>query len=140
MQIQYKWCFHSKIYVCGTHEHGSALSHKEYLENKSTNKIKIFMWFLHRGVILTKDNLTKRNWQCCKNYYFCDQEENIPGLFLSCPFASVIWRMIQVAYNLPPLASITKFVPKLVGGCQPNFKGTYPCGSMCLFMDNLELS
>ena len=25
-------------------------------------KIKIFMWFLHRKVILTKDNLRKRNW------------------------------------------------------------------------------
>jgi hypothetical protein len=25
-------------------------------------KIKIFMWFLHRNVILTKDNLAKQNW------------------------------------------------------------------------------
>jgi hypothetical protein len=26
-------------------------------------KIRIFMWFLHKKVILTKDNLAKRNWQ-----------------------------------------------------------------------------
>ena len=25
-------------------------------------KIKVFMWYLKRGVILTKDNLAKRNW------------------------------------------------------------------------------
>jgi hypothetical protein len=25
-------------------------------------KIKIFLWFLRRGVILTKDNLVNRNW------------------------------------------------------------------------------
>jgi len=32
-------------------------------------KIKIFLWFLEKGVILTKDNLARRNWNgskaCC---------------------------------------------------------------------------
>jgi hypothetical protein len=32
-------------------------------------KIKIFMWFLHRKAIITKDNLAKRNWQGCKNVF-----------------------------------------------------------------------
>jgi hypothetical protein len=26
-------------------------------------KIKIFLWFLRQGVILTKDNLAKRKWK-----------------------------------------------------------------------------
>ena len=26
-------------------------------------KVKVFIWLLHRGVILTKDNLAKRHWQ-----------------------------------------------------------------------------
>jgi hypothetical protein len=26
-------------------------------------KIKIFMWYLKRGVVLTKDNLSRRNWR-----------------------------------------------------------------------------
>jgi hypothetical protein len=26
-------------------------------------KTKVFAWYLRRGVILTKDNLAKRNWQ-----------------------------------------------------------------------------
>ena len=29
-------------------------------------KIKIFMWYLHRGVVLTKDNLAKLNWHGSK--------------------------------------------------------------------------
>jgi hypothetical protein len=26
-------------------------------------KIKIFLWYLKHGVVLTKDNLSKRNWR-----------------------------------------------------------------------------
>jgi hypothetical protein len=33
-------------------------------------KVKIFMWFLYHKVILTKDNLAKRNWNGCKNVRF----------------------------------------------------------------------
>ena len=29
-------------------------------------KVKIFIWLLHCGVILTKDNLAKRNWKGSK--------------------------------------------------------------------------
>jgi hypothetical protein len=46
-------------------------------------KIKIFMWFLHRNVILTKDNLAKRNWNGCKKYVFLwFRWINQPSLFL----------------------------------------------------------
>jgi len=37
-------------------------------QTKLPMKIKIFMWYLKRGVILTKDNLARRNWhgdKCC---------------------------------------------------------------------------
>ncbi|KAE8786750.1 hypothetical protein D1007_39331 [Hordeum vulgare] len=53
-------------------------------------KIKIFMWFVHKGVILTKDNLLKRRWvgnpRCC----FCDNNESIKHLFLECPLARLL--------------------------------------------------
>jgi hypothetical protein len=35
-------------------------------------KIKIFVWHLLNGVILTKDNLVRRNWQGNKRCVFCD--------------------------------------------------------------------
>ena len=40
-------------------------------------KIKIFLWYIRRGIILTKNNLAKRNWlsnqQCC----FCHENKTI---------------------------------------------------------------
>jgi hypothetical protein len=69
-------------------------------------RIKIFMWFVHKGVILTKDNLTKRNWvgnsRCC----FCDHNESIKHLFLECPLAKLLWRSIHIAFNVNPPSSM----------------------------------
>ena len=44
-------------------------------------KIKIFFWYLRRGVVLTKDNLAKRNWNGNKKCVFCSQDETIQHLF-----------------------------------------------------------
>jgi len=33
-------------------------------------KIKIFLWYLKKGVILTKDNLAKRKWKGDKKMLF----------------------------------------------------------------------
>ena len=55
-------------------------------------KIKIFMWFLQRKVLLTKDNLAKRNWNRSKTCCFCDKDESIQHLFFDCPFARIVWR------------------------------------------------
>jgi hypothetical protein len=49
---------------------------------KAPLKIKIFMWYLQRGVILTKDNLAKRSWQGSKVCCFCHKDETIQHLFL----------------------------------------------------------
>jgi hypothetical protein len=63
-------------------------------------KIKIFLWYLRRGVVLTKDNLAKCNWQgsilCC----FCHKDETIQHLFFDCPLARSIWSIIQVSTNI----------------------------------------
>uniref|UniRef100_A0A453G4S4 Reverse transcriptase zinc-binding domain-containing protein n=1 Tax=Aegilops tauschii subsp. strangulata TaxID=200361 RepID=A0A453G4S4_AEGTS len=47
-------------------------------------KIKVFTWFVHKGVILTKDNLAKRNWEGSKRCCFCDHDETIEYLFIKC--------------------------------------------------------
>jgi hypothetical protein len=44
------------------------------------------MWFLHCKVILTKDILAKHNWYGCMKCCFCDQDEMIEHLFISCLF------------------------------------------------------
>jgi hypothetical protein len=63
-------------------------------------KIKIFLWYLRRGVILTKDNLAKHNWQGSVLCGFCHKEETIQYLFFNCHLARTIWSIIQVATNL----------------------------------------
>jgi hypothetical protein len=51
---------------------------------KAPLKIKIFLWYLRRGVILTKDNLAKRNWKGSKACNFCQDNETIQHLFFEC--------------------------------------------------------
>jgi hypothetical protein len=53
-------------------------------------KIKIFMWFLRRKVLLTRDNLIKRQWKGSKKCCCCYAEESIEHLFLSCPLSKIV--------------------------------------------------
>jgi hypothetical protein len=62
-------------------------------------KIKIFMWFLNNKVVLTKDNLAKQNWHGCTKCCFCDSDETVEHLFISCPSARIVWRMIYFTYT-----------------------------------------
>jgi hypothetical protein len=66
-------------------------------------KIKIFMWFVYRNEILTKDNLIKRNWQGRTTCCFCDHEETVQHLFIVCPFAKIIWTIVHMAFNITRL-------------------------------------
>lgn len=43
-------------------------------------KIKIFLWYLKQGFILTKDNLFKRHWKGYTNCSFCKAHESIEHL------------------------------------------------------------
>jgi len=49
-------------------------------------KIKVFIGFLLKGVILTKDNLLRRRWKGDDRCCFCDNKENIQHILflLSC--------------------------------------------------------
>ena len=50
-------------------------SSKHVWKVKVPLKVKVFMWFVHKQVILTKDNLSKRNWTGPTRYSFCDRDE-----------------------------------------------------------------
>jgi hypothetical protein len=53
-------------------------------------KIKIFLWYLKNGVVLTKDNLVKRQWKGCTRCCFCAVQESIQHLFFYCPMARLM--------------------------------------------------
>jgi hypothetical protein len=63
-------------------------------------KIKIFLWFLRQGVLLTKDNLVKRHWKGCVSCCFCDEHETIQHLFFDCPWARLLWNAISISFNV----------------------------------------
>jgi hypothetical protein len=68
---------------------------------KAPLKIKIFLWYLRRGVLLTKDNLAKRNWKGSKACNFCQGNETIQHLFFECRFARMVWSMMFWALGVP---------------------------------------
>jgi hypothetical protein len=63
-------------------------------------KIKIFMWYVKCKVVLTKDNLARRNWQGNKMCAFCSHQEMIQHLFFDCHFAKFLWRVVQCTFNI----------------------------------------
>jgi hypothetical protein len=80
--------------------------HKKLWKIKIPLKIKIFLWFLQKGVVLTKDNLAKRNWKGSQKCTCCNMNETIQHLFIECPLSKTIWRIIFFATNLTPPRSI----------------------------------
>jgi hypothetical protein len=95
-------------------------------------KIKIFMWFLSNKVILTKDNLAKRKWKGCTKCCFCGEQETVEHLFLSCPFAKIIWRIIHFTYSLPPPTNITNMFSNWLNGVDKTYKSRIRVGVSAL--------
>ena len=62
-------------------------------------KIKIFLWFLKNRVVLTKDNLAKRNWNGSKA---CSTPETIQHLIFYCHYARFLWRAVFVLFGIFP--------------------------------------
>lgn len=60
-------------------DNGSA--HRIIWKSKVPPKIKIFIWLMTNGAILTKDNLIRRKWVGNPKCQFCDQTETIDHLF-----------------------------------------------------------
>ncbi len=70
-------------------------------------KVKIFLWYLRRGVTLTKDNLVKRKWKGSKKCCFCPKNETIQHLLFQCHLTRLVWSVIHLAYNLQPPQNMT---------------------------------
>ncbi|WVZ81596.1 hypothetical protein U9M48_028951 [Paspalum notatum var. saurae] len=66
----------------------------EICQTKIPLKTKIFMWYVKRGVLLTKDNLARRNWSGHQGCCFCNSNESIQHLFFDCRLAKLIWRAV----------------------------------------------
>ena len=65
-------------------------NNKKIWQMKIPLKIKVFAWYLRKGVILTKDNFAKRNWTGSKKCVSCTHDETIKHLFFTCKVARSI--------------------------------------------------
>ena len=63
-------------------------------------------------VILTKDNLLKRNWNGNKSYVFCSKDATIEHLFLECLHAKFLWRAIHFVLGLKP--TLNEWMPFMI--------------------------
>jgi hypothetical protein len=96
-------------------------------------KSKFFLWLVLHNKILTKDNLSKRNWKGPLNCVFCGLPESIDHLFFQCSVARFIWRIIQTALNFN---SIPNNVENLFGSWINSFCKTekslvlFGCGAV----------
>lgn len=73
---------------------------------KISLRIKIFIWFVHKRVVLTKDNLIKRRRVGCSKCCYCDQNKTIRHLFLDCSIAKLLWHTLHIAFNITPSTNI----------------------------------
>jgi hypothetical protein len=94
------------MYKAILHSEAPIYKNKHIWKMKISLRIKVFAWYLRRGVILTKDNLVRRNWQGSPKCCFCHHDETIKHLFFQCQFARSIWSVIQVASSLSPPRSV----------------------------------
>jgi hypothetical protein len=73
-------------------------------------KIKIFIWYLQKGVVLTKDNLARRRWKGSLKCCFCNLDETIQHLFFDCQLATVMWRIVHISFNITPPMNIFRML------------------------------
>ena len=85
-------------------------------------KNKIFAWYLRRGVILTKDNLIKRNWHGSPWCVFCHHDETIKHLFFQYKLVRSIWSVIQIASSLYLPCSVANVFGNWLHGIDHRFR------------------
>ena len=89
-QDDFKWnldqicVFTVKSHYLGLIHQNIPNTNKKLWKLKIPLKINIFLWYLKQGVILTKHNLARRNWQGSQQCRFCHKDETIQYLFFDC--------------------------------------------------------
>lgn len=102
--------------------------------------VSLMSWSLHlrlkinlrKGVVLTKNNLTRRNCPGSKKCCFCTHDETIKHLFFQCKFARSTWSIIQIASNLYPPTSVANIFGHWLDGIPNMFKALIRVGAYAL--------
>jgi hypothetical protein len=95
-------------------------------------KIRIFMWFLYRKVVLTKDNLKRRNWSGDSKCCFCSEDETVHHLFFTCPLAKLMWRIVHMTFSISPPTSTKNLFGSWLNGVSKVDKAQIRVGACAL--------
>jgi hypothetical protein len=79
---------------------GNIWQNKFLCKLKLPLKINFFLWYLNKGVTLTKNNLARRNWTGCKSWNFWAHDENIQHLFSYYHYARFLWLVIFFTFGI----------------------------------------
>jgi hypothetical protein len=134
-------------FVWGLHQNGLFLVNSMYRASLSVQalpynnliwklklplKVKVFMWYLYKGVILTKDNLARRQWQGDTKCCFCSSEESIQHLLFDCHYAKFIWRLVHISFNLKPPNSVHNLFTSWLEGLNRKIKSQVLVGASAI--------
>jgi hypothetical protein len=95
-------------------------------------KIKVFLWYLYNGVILTKGNLVRRQKQGDRKCCFYSSDESIRHLFFDCYFTKFVWRTVHVPFNLIPPTSVHNLFRGWLDGIDRKLKSKILVGASAL--------
>jgi hypothetical protein len=101
------------------------------LEYQSTTE-NYFLWYLWKGVTLTKDNLEKRNWKGSLKCCFCSCIETIQHLVFDCHFARFIWNTVHITYGIQPPSSFSNIFDPCLYGIPRKFMNRILLGAAAL--------
>ena len=128
-----EWQFSIRSMYSSLINNGHIERNKFIWKLKMQIKSKIFMWFLFKGVILTKDNLARRNWNgsktCC---FFFMKNETIQHILFDCHITKFLWRIVYISFGLKPPDSISNVVGNWLGGVDSNIKNLIFIGASAL--------
>jgi hypothetical protein len=74
------------------------------------------MWFLHQRMLVTKDNLAKRNWDGSKSVVITIKMRQYDIFSSSVPLAKVVWRIVHISFNLSPPKNIMNLFGNWLAG------------------------
>jgi hypothetical protein len=69
--------------------------------------------------------MQKANEMGVRKLFFCDLEETIEHLLLSCMLAKIVWRIVYFTYNIPPPTNITSMFGNCLNGIHKRLKLEY---------------
>jgi hypothetical protein len=87
---------------------------------------------MHKGVVLTKDNLAKRKWKGSMKCVYCNCNETIQHLFFQCEFARFIWRIVELVSGLKPPQSVSHLFGHWLDGVKLGTRKQFMVGTAAI--------